>query len=79
MDVLSAGVMLGELLAGAPLMRESNPYRAVERVQHEDMLLPESVEVDDTLRGVVQRALARATPRSAATARATCMRRCGPG
>ena len=59
MDVFSAGVMLGELLAGAPLMRESDPYRAIARVQKEDLRLPASVKVDDTLRGIVQRALAR--------------------
>ncbi len=59
MDVFSAGVMLGELLAGAPLMRESDPYRAIARVQKEDLRLPASVGVDDTLRGIVQRALAR--------------------
>ena len=61
MDVFSAGVMLGELLAGAPLMRESDPYRAIARVQQEDLLLPASVKVDATLRGIVQRALARST------------------
>lgn len=59
MDVFSAGVMLGELLAGAPLMRETNPYRALARVQTEDLLLPEKLKIDDTLRGIVQRALAR--------------------
>jgi eukaryotic-like serine/threonine-protein kinase len=59
MDVFAAGVLLGELLAGAPLMRESDPYRAVERVQREDLLLPEHVKVDQTLRGIVQRALSR--------------------
>ena len=59
MDVFSAGVLLGELLAGAPLMRESDPYRAIARVQKEDLRLPASVGVDDTLRGIVQRALAR--------------------
>ncbi len=59
MDVFSAGVMLGELLAGAPLMRESDPYRFIARVQQEDLHLPASVKVDDILRGIVQRALAR--------------------
>jgi len=59
MDVFSAGVLLGELLAGAPLMRESDPYRAIARVQTEDLLLPAQVKVDDCLRGIVQRALAR--------------------
>ncbi len=59
MDVFSAGVMLGELLAGAPLLRETDPYRAIARVQAEDLQLPASVKVDETLRGIVHRALAR--------------------
>ncbi|KPF52676.1 serine/threonine protein kinase [beta proteobacterium AAP51] len=59
MDVFAAGVMLGELLAGAPLMREIDPYRAVERVQREDLMLPETAKVDATLRGIVQRAITR--------------------
>ncbi len=61
MDVFSAGVMLGELLAGAALLRESDPYRAIVRIQNEDLLLPASVKIDDTLRSIVQRALARQT------------------
>jgi eukaryotic-like serine/threonine-protein kinase len=59
MDVFAAGAMLGELLAGAPLLRERDPWRFVERVQKEDLVLPADVRVDDTLRGIVQRALAR--------------------
>ena len=59
MDVFSAGVLLGELLAGAPLMRESDPYRAIARVQQEDLQLPGHLKIDSTLRGIVQRALAR--------------------
>ncbi len=59
MDVFAAGVLLGELLAGAPLMRERDPWRYVERVQREDLLLPPEVALDATLRGIVQRALAR--------------------
>jgi len=59
MDVFSAGVMLAELLAGAPLLRESDPMRALQRVQDEDLTLPSSVRVDDGLRSIVQRALAR--------------------
>jgi serine/threonine protein kinase len=59
MDVFAAGVLLGELLAGAPLLKETDPYRAVERVQREDLMLPAATQVDATLRGIVQRALSR--------------------
>lgn len=59
MDVFSAGLVLAEMLAGAPLMRETDPYRAIARVQKEDFCLPTSARVDDTLRAVVARALAR--------------------
>jgi len=59
MDVFSAGVLLGELLSGGPLLHERDPYRAVLRVQVEDLMLPEHVKVDQVLRGIVQRALAR--------------------
>ncbi|MBA4175439.1 MAG: serine/threonine protein kinase [Leptothrix sp. (in: Bacteria)] len=59
MDVFAAGALLGELLAGAPLLRETDPCRAVERVKREDLRLPATAKVDDTLRGIVQRALTR--------------------
>jgi serine/threonine protein kinase len=59
MDVFAAGVLLGELLCGEPLLIEIDPYRAVYRVQHEDLVLPAQTSVDPTLRGIVQRALAR--------------------
>ena len=59
MDVFAAGMVLGELLSGAQLMRETDPYRYVERVQREDIALPATVKVDATLRGIVQRALSR--------------------
>lgn len=61
MDVFAAGVMLTEMLAGAPLLRERDPYRAIERVIREDLALPESLpaDVDDTLRALLRRAIAR--------------------
>ncbi len=59
MDVFAAGVLLAELLAGAPLLQESDPWRAIARVQQEDLLLPDAATVDDTLRAIVQRAIAR--------------------
>ena len=59
MDVFAAGMLLGELLAGMPLMRERDPYRAIARVQKEDFRVPDTVRVDDTLRAIVARAVAR--------------------
>lgn len=59
MDVFAAGVMLAELLAGDALLKERDPWRALQRVQKEDLRLPDSVRADETLRGIVLRALAR--------------------
>jgi len=70
MDVFAAGVLLAELLSGVPLLAERNPYRAVQRVQQEDLLLAADVKVDDVLRGITQRALARDGRRRYDSARA---------
>jgi serine/threonine protein kinase len=61
MDVFAAGMMLGEMIAGQPLLRESDPLRAVRRIQREDMSLPADLgsRLDDGLRAIVMRALAR--------------------
>lgn len=61
MDIFAAGMLLGHLLAGAQLLKERDPMRALQRVQREDMVLPQDLPtpVDDTLRGVVMRAIAR--------------------
>ena len=61
MDIFSAGVVLAELLTGRPLINEPDPYRAIYRVVHEQLVLPDQmhVEVDDKLRAIVLRALAR--------------------
>lgn len=61
MDVFSAGLMLAEMLSGKQMISERDPYRAIYRVAHEDLELPEGTakDGDDTLRGVVQRSLAR--------------------
>ncbi len=59
MDVFSAGAMLGEVLSGQRLLQEGDPRRALQRVQREDLLLPPEIGVDDRLRSIVQRALAR--------------------
>ncbi|HET9643142.1 MAG TPA: HDOD domain-containing protein [Burkholderiaceae bacterium] len=70
MDIFAAGMMLGELLAGERLLRERDPYRAIRRVQEEDIVLPDSIgsRADDGLRGIVLRAVARDAARRYASA-----------
>jgi serine/threonine protein kinase len=61
MDVFSAALVLAELLSGRPLVAEKDAYRALYRIAHEDLQLPGNLgaEVDDSLRAIVQRGLAR--------------------
>jgi HD-like signal output (HDOD) protein len=60
MDVFAAGMMLGEMLCGKPLLRDRDPYRTIQRVQEEDVVLPDGgSHVDDAMRAIVLRAVAR--------------------
>jgi serine/threonine protein kinase len=61
MDIFSAGMVLAEMLYGRPLIGEQDAHRAVYRVLNEQLALPDdaSGDVDDRLRAVVTRALAR--------------------
>ena len=61
MDVFSAGVVLVELLSGARLVAERDPYRAMHFVASTDLKLPEglSSEIDDALRATLRRAIER--------------------
>lgn len=72
MDVFSAGLVLAELLAGRPVISENDPYRAIYRAAHEDQVLAGDLgaDVDDALRAVVLRAMARDPARRFATAEA---------
>jgi len=72
MDVFSAGLVLIELLAGRPLVAERDPYRAMYRIAHEDLALPAELPsaVDDGLRAVLRRAIARDPARRFASAAA---------
>ncbi len=72
MDIFSAGVVLAELLTGKLLIDEPDPYRAIYRVMHEQMVLPDEMnaDVDDRLRAIVLRALARDPRQRFPTARA---------
>ena len=60
-DIFSAGIVLVEMLSGKPLIAEVDAVRAIYRVVHEQIMLPTglSAEVDDRLRAVLMRALAR--------------------
>lgn len=61
MDVFAAGLVLAEMLSGQQLIAERDPFRAMYRVAHEDLALPAGLppEVDDRLRAIVLRSLAR--------------------
>lgn len=61
MDVFSAGIVLTEMLCGHALITERDPYRAMYQVMHEQLTLPAQLgpEVDDPLRAILLRALAR--------------------
>jgi len=61
MDVFAAAVMLAELLSGQRLNHDADPWRAIQRVQTTDLVLPSGLDssVDDALRAIVQRGLAR--------------------
>lgn len=70
MDVFAAGAMLGEMLSGAPLLVERDPWRALQRVQVEDLTLAAEGDVDEALRAIVLRALSRDAAQRFDTARA---------
>ena len=61
MDVFSAGVLLIEMLTGERLIREPDAKRALQRVIDDDLQLPPQLgaAVDDVLRAVLRRAIAR--------------------
>ncbi|HKX39906.1 MAG TPA: HDOD domain-containing protein [Burkholderiaceae bacterium] len=61
MDVFSAGVLLIEMLTGERLLRERDAKHALQRVLNEDLQLPAQLAaaVDDVLRAVLRRAIAR--------------------
>jgi serine/threonine protein kinase len=61
MDVFAAALMLGEMLCGQRLNHDPDPWRTIQRVQTTDIVLPSGLasDVDDALRAIVQRGLAR--------------------
>jgi serine/threonine protein kinase len=62
MDLFACGLVLAELLMGKPLIQEADSNRALYRAAHEQLVLPVEglgPDVDDGLRSLVNRALAR--------------------
>ena len=61
MDVFAAAVILAEMLSGQRLNHHADPLQAVRRVMTQELLLPSGLgaDVDDNLRAIVQRGLAR--------------------
>ncbi|MGM9481130.1 protein kinase domain-containing protein [Roseateles sp. NT4] len=61
MDVFAAAIMLAEMLSGQRLNHDPDPWRTIQRVQTSDLMLPSGLDssVDDALRAIVQRGLAR--------------------
>ena len=61
MDVFAVAVVLAEMLSGRSLMAERDPQRAIQRVIEEQLMLPAdlSADVDDRLRAIIMRGLAR--------------------
>jgi len=61
LDVFGAGLVLAELMLARPLLDDADAGRAMARVLQEDLRLPASTPepVDDGLRSIVARALAR--------------------
>lgn len=61
MDVFAVGVVLAEMLSGQRLNHDADPWHAIQRVQTTDLVLPTGLpaDVDDALRAIVMRGLAR--------------------
>ena len=61
MDVFSAGMILYEMICGERAVQETSGLRAIHRIVHEDIRLPEQPPhpVDERLRAIVHQALAR--------------------
>ena len=64
MDVFAAGMMLGQMICGRPMLDERDPYRALERTFKEDVVWPLDGKngkdaTDDALRALVMRAVSR--------------------
>jgi serine/threonine protein kinase len=80
MDVFAAGMMLGQMICGRPMLDERDPYRALERIVNEDIAWPldtplpgaRSVKdpTDVALRAIVMRAVSRDPTRRPESARA---------
>jgi HD-like signal output (HDOD) protein len=74
MDIFSCGVVLAELLTGKPLIAEVDVHHALYRTLHEQLALPlDAKDIDDRLRTITNRALAKDPQQRFASARAFLM------
>ena len=80
MDIYSAALVLVELLTGRPLIHQSDTWQALYRIANETLVLPEDLGpgVDDALRAILLRALAR-DPRRALCRPRIFVMHCAPG
>ena len=58
-DVYSAGLVLFEMLAGRRAAEGANVFQVMRRIADEDFCLPDNVAVDEGLRSILAKALAR--------------------
>ena len=70
MDIYSAALVLVELLTGRPLIHQTDTWQALYRIANDTLELPADLGpgVDDALRAILQRALAREPAARHATA-----------
>ena len=70
MDVYSAALVLIEMLTGRPLIHQKDTWQALYRIANENLALPADLGpgVDDGLRAILQRAMARDPAQRYATA-----------
>ena len=70
MDVYSAALVLIEMLTGRPLIHQTDTWQALYRIANENLALPADLGpgVDDGLRAILQRAMARDPAQRYATA-----------